>query len=208
VVLTAALALAAAYVVGALPIGFLIAKAFGLDDIRSHGSGNIGATNVLRTLGKGPAILTLVGDIAKGALAVMVAEAISGHRHVAATAAVLAIIGNCWSVFLGFRGGKGGATGLGAMLRLVPWATLPAALVWIAIAGTFRYASLATVTAAACVPLGVVIFATLAPRFGYGVPEIAATVVAAAIIAARHHENIERLRAGTESRIGEKKAAT
>ena len=100
-VLTAALALAAAYLVGALPIGFLIARAFGLADIRRHGSGNIGATNVLRTLGKGPAILTLVGDIVKGAVAVAVAAAISGHPHIAATAAVLAVAGNCWSVFLG-----------------------------------------------------------------------------------------------------------
>lgn len=205
-VLTAALALAAAYLIGALPIGFLIARAFGLADIRRHGSGTIGATNVLRTLGKGPAILTLVGDIVKGAVAVSVAAAISEHPHVAATAAVLAVVGNCWSVFLGFRGGKGVATGLGAMLRLVPWATVPAAVVWVAIAATFRYASLASLLAAACIPLGVLTFALLAPRFGYGVPECLATAIVAAIVAGRHHGNIARLRAGTESRIGQKKS--
>lgn len=205
-VVTAALALAAAYLIGALPIGFLIARAFGLGDIRKHGSGTIGATNVLRTLGKGPAVLTLVGDIVKGWLAVWTATAISGHGHVTATAAVLAVVGNCWSVFLGFRGGKGVATGLGAMLRLVPWATLPAAVVWLAIAATFRYASLASLTAAACVPLGVLAYALAGRAFGYGTAEVAATAVVAAIIVLRHHENIARLRSGTESRIGSRSA--
>ncbi|MBI2205654.1 MAG: glycerol-3-phosphate 1-O-acyltransferase PlsY [Candidatus Rokubacteria bacterium] len=204
--MTAALALAAAYLIGALPIGFLIARAFGLGDIRRHGSGNIGATNVLRTLGKGPAVLTLVGDIVKGWLAVWAATAISGHGHVTATAAVLAVVGNCWSVFLGFRGGKGVATGLGAMLRLVPWATLPAAAVWLAVAGTFRYASLASLTAAVCIPLGVLAYAVAGRAFGYGWPEVAATAMIAAIVVLRHHENIARLRSGTETRIGQRSA--
>ncbi len=203
---TAALALAAAYLIGALPIGFLIARAFGLGDIRQHGSGNIGATNVLRTLGKGPAVLTLVGDIVKGWIAVWAAAVISGHRHVIATAAVLAVIGNCWSVFLGFRGGKGVATGLGAMLRLVPWATLPAAVVWLAIAATFRYASLASLTAAVCIPLGVLAYAVAGQAFGYGLPEVVAAAVVAAIVVVRHQENIARLRSGTEHRIGQRSA--
>ena len=207
-VLTAALALLAAYLIGALPIGFLVARAFGLGDITRHGSGNIGATNVLRTLGKGPAILTLVGDIVKGWCAVEVASRISGHTHVTATAAVLAVTGNCWSVFLGFRGGKGVATGLGAMARLVPWATLPAALVWILIAATLRYASLASLAAAVCIPVGVAIFAAVAPGFGYSLPHVVATAAVAALVVARHHENIARLRTGTERRIGERSAAT
>jgi glycerol-3-phosphate acyltransferase PlsY len=208
VVLTAALALSAAYLIGALPVGFLVARAFGLGDIRKHGSGNIGATNVLRTLGKGPAILTLVADIAKGWCAVEAAARISGHGHVSATAAVLAVAGNCWSVFLGFRGGKGMATGLGAMLRLVPWATVPAALVWLVVAATLRYASLASLAAAVCIPLGVAIFAAVAPGFGYGLPHVLATGAVAALVVARHRENIERLRAGTERRIGERSATT
>jgi glycerol-3-phosphate acyltransferase PlsY len=208
VVLTAALALAAAYLIGALPIGYLVARAYGLDDIRRHGSGNIGATNVLRTVGKLPGILTLGGDILKGWCAVALAAAVSGHSHVTATAAVLAVIGNCWSVFLGFRGGKGVATGLGAMLRLVPWATLPAALVFLAIAGSFRYVSLASICAALCLPLGVAIMAVAAPAFGYGVPEFVATAAVTAIIVGRHHENIVRLRAGTEPRIDRRAAAT
>ncbi len=206
-VLTAALALAAAYLVGALPIGFLVARAFGVGDIRRHGSGTIGATNVLRTLGTGPAVLTLAGDIVKGWCAVALADGISGHRHVAATAAVLAVVGNCWSVFLRFRGGKGAATGLGAMLRLVPWATGPAVIVWLVVAATFRYASLASLTAAACIPLGVVLLALAAPPFGYGAPHVVATAVSAAVVILRHHENITRLRAGTERRIGERSLA-
>jgi glycerol-3-phosphate acyltransferase PlsY len=99
------------------------------------------------------------------------------------------------------------ATGLGAMLRLVPWTTVPAAVVWLVIAVSFRFASLASLLAAACIPLGALTFALLAPRFGYGVPEFLATAIVAAIVAVRHHENIARLRAGTESRIGEKKPA-
>jgi glycerol-3-phosphate acyltransferase PlsY len=201
-----AAALLGAYLIGAVPVGFLIARMVGGTDIRRHGSGNIGATNVLRTLGTGPAILTLAGDVVKGYGAVAAAAAISGHRHVVATAAVLAVAGNCWSIFLAFRGGKGVATGLGALLRLVPWAMLPAAIVWLAIAFTFRYASLASLTATLCVPLGVGLFALAAPAFGYGIPELAATVVLALIVLLRHRENIARLRAGTESRIGQRSA--
>jgi glycerol-3-phosphate acyltransferase PlsY len=208
VVLTAALALAAAYLVGAVPIGYLVARIYGFGDIRRHGSGNIGATNVLRTAGKLPAILTLAGDIVKGYCAVALAGAISGHRHVVATAAVLAVAGNCWSVFLGFRGGKGGATGLGVMLRLVPWATLPAAVVWLAIALTFRLASLATISAALVIPLGVLLFTLAGHAFGYGWPEFFATLVGTLVVVGRHHENIARLRAGTESRIGQRAATT
>ena len=96
-----ALALAAAYLVGAFPVGFLVARVFGVGDIRRHGSGNIGATNVLRAAGWVPALLTLVGDVAKGYLAVAAAGALTGDTDARAAAAVAAIIGNCWSVFLG-----------------------------------------------------------------------------------------------------------
>ena len=118
-----ALGLLAAYLIGAVPVGFLVARAFGGLDIRRSGSGNIGATNVLRTLGKLPAIVTLLGDIAKGALAVTAARALVQEPWGDAAGAVLAIVGNCWPVFLGFRGGKGVATGFGAFLALAPWAT-------------------------------------------------------------------------------------
>jgi glycerol-3-phosphate acyltransferase PlsY len=192
-----ALAVVAAYLVGAIPVGFLVARAFGLGDIRRHGSGNIGATNVLRTMGKGAAALTVVGDVAKGALAVWCGRLIAPDA--AAAAAVAAVIGNCWPVFLGFRGGKGVATGFGALLALTPLAVAPAALVWVAITASFRYVSLGSVLAALCVPLGAVMLA-------YPWPSVLGSAAVAAIIVVRHRENIARLLAGTERRLGERPA--
>ena len=195
-----ALALAAAYLVGALPVGFLVARVFGVGDIRRHGSGNIGTTNVLRAAGWVPALLTLIGDVAKGYLAVAAAGALAGDAGARAVAAVAAIIGNCWSVFLGFRGGKGVATGLGALLNLVPWAVVPAIPVWLAVAVTTRYVSLGSILGAACVPLGALLL-------GYGAPAMLAALAGAAIIIARHHDNIGRLLAGTERRLGRGRSA-
>ena len=198
--MNAALALGAAYLVGALPLGFLVARAFGVGDIRRHGSGTIGATNVLRAAGWVPALLTLGGDIAKGYLAVAAGAALAGDPAVRAAAAVAAIVGNCWSVFLGFRGGKGVATGLGGLLAVVPWAVAPAVPVWLAVAVTTRYVSLGSILGALCVPLGALLL-------GYGAPAVVAALAAAAIIVARHHENIGRLLAGTERRLGGKRSA-
>jgi acyl phosphate:glycerol-3-phosphate acyltransferase len=196
----AILALAVAYLVGAIPVGFVVARLFGLGDIREHGSGNIGTTNVLRTLGKGPAALTLLGDVAKGYVASAVAGLLAaGDDPTIAAAAALAVAGNCWSVFLGFHGGKGVATGFGAMLALVPWATVPAAVVWAAIVITFRYASLASVTAALTVPIGALVL--------YRPPRFVAALAVAAIVLVRHRENIGRLLAGTERRLGERRQA-
>lgn len=195
------LALALVYLVGAVPVGYLVARLAGGVDIRRHGSGNIGATNVLRTLGKGPAAVTFAGDAAKGWLAVWLAEAIGPELWWGAAGAVLAIVGNCWSVFLGFRGGKGVATGLGAFLRLVPLATLPAILVWAIVALTFRYVSLASLTASACLPIGVLLL-------GYPVQALVATVMALLIVMARHRDNLARLVAGTERKLGERASAS
>lgn len=193
-------ALLAAYLVGALPVGFLVARAWGIGDIRRHGSGNIGMTNVLRTAGRTPAILTLAGDVAKGYLAVAAAAAlVSGEPAPTAAAAVAAIGGNCWSVFLAFRGGKGVATGLGAFLYLVPLAVLPAGLVWLLVTLSFRFVSLGSLMAALCVPLGALLL-------GYGAAKSAACAAGAAIVILRHHENIGRLFAGTERRLGERRA--
>jgi glycerol-3-phosphate acyltransferase PlsY len=197
---TPALGPLAAYVVGAVPVGFLVARGFGIGDIRSHGSGNIGATNVLRAAGRRAAMLTLAGDIAKGCAATALGAALAPGPTGAASAAVAAIAGNCWSVFLGFRGGKGVATGLGAFLYLVPWATVPAAVVWVAITLTFRYVSLGSLMAAACVPLG-----ALALR--YPLPSVVASAVGAAIVIFRHHDNIRRLASGTERRLGTRREA-
>lgn len=192
-------ALLAAYLIGALPVGFVVARAWGIGDIRRHGSGNIGMTNVLRTAGRTPAVLTLAGDVAKGYLAVTAGGAIAGDEPTTAAVAVVAIVGNCWSVFLAFRGGKGVATGLGAFLNLAPLAVLPAALVWLAVTLTFRYVSLGSLMAAICVPIG-------AALLGYGAAAAGACAAGAVIIVFRHHENIGRLMAGTERRVGERRA--
>jgi glycerol-3-phosphate acyltransferase PlsY len=190
------LAAAAAYVVGAIPVGYLVARMFGITDIRRHGSGNIGATNVLRTAGPVPAIATLLADVAKGYLAVTTAGAIAGAEpRVLALGAVAAVAGNCWSVFLRFRGGKGVATGLGALLRLVPLATLAALPVFLVVVISTRFVSLASLCGAACVPFGAL--ALGAPR-----AVVTGAFAVAGIVVLRHHENIARLRAGTEKRLG------
>jgi acyl phosphate:glycerol-3-phosphate acyltransferase len=190
------IAVLAAYLIGAVPIGWIVARAFGVTDIRRHGSGNIGATNVLRTLGRRAAIITLLGDVLKGGVAVWGATKLSGGDPiVTAAAAVAAVVGNCWSVFLGFRGGKGIATGLGALLWTVPWATLAALPVFMAVVATTRYVSLGSLLAAACVPLGAVLL-------GYPGASALAALAVAVIVIGRHHANIARLRAGTESRLG------
>ena len=185
-----------AYLVGAIPIGWLVARAGGVRDIRRHGSGTIGATNVLRTAGRLPAIATLLADVAKGYLAVVTAAAIAGAEPgVLAVGAVAAVAGNCWSVFLGFRGGKGVATGLGALLRLMPLATLAALPVFLVVVITTRFVSLGSLCGAACVPFG-------ALALGASRAAVAGAFAVAAIVVLRHHENIARLRAGTENRLG------
>ena len=197
-----ALAVVTAYLVGAVPVGFLVGRAFGGGDIRRHGSGSIGATNVLRTLGKGPAVLTLVGDVLKGYAAVALGAWVAGGRpESTALCAVAAVAGNCWSVFLGLRGGKGVATGLGAFLRLMPLATLAALPVFVVVVLTTRFVSLGSLLAAGCVPLG-------ALALGYPRASALAAAGVAAIVVLRHRENIARLVAGTEHRVGERTAAT
>jgi glycerol-3-phosphate acyltransferase PlsY len=203
---SAILAIGAAYLIGAVPVGYLVGRAFGVADIRRHGSGTIGATNVLRTAGRLPAILTLGGDIAKGYLAVVAGAAFGagassgGDSGVLAASAVAAVIGNCWSVFLGFRGGKGVATGLGALLKIVPLAVLPAALVWLAVTISFRYVSLGSILAAACVPLGALLL-------GAPPPFVIAAFAVGAIVVARHRANISRLLAGHEPKLGHRRSA-
>jgi len=195
------LAAVAAYVVGAVPVGYLVARLFGVTDIRRHGSGNIGATNVLRTAGRLPGLVTLFGDIAKGWIAVALAGRIGGELPTTlALGAAAAVVGNCWSVFLGFRGGKGVASGLGALLRLVPLATLAALPVFIVVVMTTRFVSLGSLLGAACVPFGA--WALGSPR-----PAVFGALAVALIVILRHHDNIARLRAGTERRLGERRQA-
>lgn len=192
------LAVAAAFLVGAVPVGYLVGRAWGGSDIRRQGSGSIGATNVLRTLGRGPAILTLILDILKGYLAVALGAALASDDTVAA-AAVAAVVGNCWSPFLGLRGGKGVATGLGALLWVAPYATLAALPVFAAVVAATRWVSLGSLLGAGCVPLGAFL---LDAR---GTVVIAAAAIAGLVIV-RHRDNIGRLLAGNEHRLGERRA--
>jgi len=181
-------------VVGAVPVGYLVARAVGVD-IRRQGSGNIGATNVLRSHGRGPAIATLLGDVAKGYAGAWIGSLAGLEPRWAAIGAVVVVAGNCWSVFVGFRGGKGVATGLGAFLRVSPWAILPAAVVWLALVASFRFVSLASLCAALGLPLAVVLL-------GYPAPIGAAAAVVALVVIVRHGDNIARLLSGTENRFG------
>ena len=190
-----------AYLIGAIPVGFFVARAFGIGDIRRHGSGTIGMTNVLRTAGKMPAVLTLIGDVVKGMLAVWLGAYVAGATPAdVPVVAVAAVIGNCWSVFLRFRGGKGVATGLGALLVLVPWAIAPSALVFLTVVATTRYVSLGSLLGAIGVPI-------VAFVLGYPVRPVIAALFVAIIIVLRHRENIGRLLSGTENRLGRRAAA-
>lgn len=175
----------------------MVARILGVD-IRGQGSGNIGATNVLRTAGWTPAVTTLVGDVAKGYAATWIGSHAGPDPAWAGAGAVLAVAGNCWPVFLGFRGGKGVATGLGAFLRITPWAIVPAAVVWLALVASLRFVSLASICAVIGLPLAIL-------ALGYAPALAAAGLVIAGIVIARHHENIRRLIAGTENRFGERR---
>jgi len=191
------LAAALAYFLGSIPFGYLLYWLQQGRDIRSTGSGNIGATNVLRTAGSAAGAATLILDAAKGFLAVMLAaQTASDWPHAASLGAVLAVLGHIYPVFLGFRGGKGVATALGAFLPLAPFAVLIALLIFFLVAAAWRYVSLASIAAAAAFP-----WTVLALDKPASSDTVAAAVVCAVLIIARHRSNMQRLRAGTEKRI-------
>ncbi len=180
-----------AYLLGSIPFGLLLTKFLGAGDIREIGSGNIGATNVLRTGRKGLAIATLLLDAAKGCVAVLIGQ--SFGPDLAIIAAWGAVFGHLFPVWLKFKGGKGGATALGVGIGLVPILALYAGLTWLAVAILLRYSSLATLLAIAAAP----IYAWL-----LGYHQIAeAFVPIALLIWLKHHANIRRLLAGEESKI-------
>ena len=185
----------AAYMLGSVPFGIVMARMFGLGDLRQVGSGNIGATNVLRTGNKLAAFLTLLGDAGKGGAAVLLARAALGE-DAAQLAGFAAFLGHCFPVFLRFKGGKGVATLLGTLLALSFPIGLAACATWVVIAAVFRISSLAALVAAALSPMA----ATL-----LGAPQAMALCVALAfLIGLCHHENINRLLKGSEPRIGKK----
>ncbi|MHA6266054.1 glycerol-3-phosphate 1-O-acyltransferase PlsY [Aliiroseovarius sp. CAU 1755] len=184
------------YLLGSVPFGIVMARLFGLGDLRQIGSGNIGATNVLRTGNKPAALLTLLGDAGKGAAAVLIARALFAD-DAAQIAGFAAFLGHCFPIFLGFKGGKGVATWLGTMLALAWPVGLAACATWLVVALLFRISSLAALAAAALSP----IWAILLGLTSYAVLSIALAL----LIFIRHRANIERLIAGDEPRIGGKK---
>ncbi len=182
-----------AYLLGSVPFGLVTARIFGLGDIRKIGSGNIGATNVLRSGNKLAAFLTLVLDAGKGAVAVLVARQFGGEA-LAGVAGLAAMLGHLYPVFLGFRGGKGVATFLGTLLALAFPVGLAACATWLAVALVFRISSLAALVAAALAPVYM-----LAWQHAH---TAALVLLMAALVIFRHGANIRRLRQGTEPKIG------
>ena len=183
----------AAYLLGSIPTGLLLAKAFGVD-IRSTGSGNIGATNVYRTLGRSVGVMTLIGDCLKGLVPVLLAKYLHLPDVWIAVVGLAAFLGHVYTVFLGFKGGKGVATALGVFLGVAPMAVGGALLIFVATVWWSRYISLGSILAAAVMPVFVALFDGRPPL-------VLMTVVVAALVVWKHKENIKRLREGTENRF-------
>jgi len=189
----AACVIICAYLLGSVPFGMVLAKVMGLGNLRDIGSGNIGATNVLRTGNKLAAVLTLIFDAGKGAVAVLVARAMFGEAA-AQLAAVASFAGHCFPIWLNFKGGKGVATFLGILLALFWPAGIAACLTWLVTAVISRISSLSALVASAASIIWVAIL---------GMPSaILLMIILAALIWWRHSENIKRILAGSESRIG------
>jgi glycerol-3-phosphate acyltransferase PlsY len=190
---TLAVAFVLGYLPGSIPFGFLLTRAAGLGDVRDIGSGNIGATNVLRTGRKSIAAATLLLDVAKGAAAVLIIGSFFGQAA-AVCAGLGAFLGHVFPVWLNFKGGKGVATYLGVLIGLVWQAAAVFVLVWIAVAATTRISSLAAMIASVAAPIAV---------YAWGSQGFAAAAAfMAAVILIKHRSNIRRLLAGKEPRIG------
>ena len=193
-----------AYLIGSLPFAIIVSRAFALPDPRSYGSGNPGATNVLRTGKKLAALLTLAGDCGKGWLAVFLAARYAADwgagGSTAAACAVAVCLGHVFPVFLGFKGGKGVATAGGALLAIDPWLGVAALVTWLVVVLLSRYVSLASIAAAACAP----VYAYFMPLQGDREGTLAALALIAVLVVWRHGRNILNLAAGKERRLGEK----
>ena len=183
-----------AYLLGSIPFGYLIVRGKVGADIRETGSGGTGATNVSRRAGKTAGVLTLLLDAAKGCAAVLIAKALTGDDWVIAAAAIAALVGHIFPVWLRFRGGKGVATGVGIFLMLAPVALLCAGVIFVAIVALTRYVSLGSIIAAILIPVFVWLLSDLRPL-------LIAAIVGGALIVFAHRGNIQRLASGTESRI-------
>ncbi|OWJ65368.1 glycerol-3-phosphate 1-O-acyltransferase PlsY [Inquilinus limosus] len=195
------------YLLGSIPFGLVLTRAAGLGDIRSIGSGNIGATNVLRTGHKGLALATLLLDGGKGAIAVLVAGLFDPMLAVIAGGG--AMLGHIFPVWLGFKGGKGVATALGTLLAIMWPVGVLCCLVWLAMAALFRYSSLAALAAIAAAPVlaWALSGTTILGAVWTDLPRAALALFIAVLVFLRHDGNIRRLLRGEEPKIGQKKAA-
>ncbi|MEW6410274.1 MAG: glycerol-3-phosphate 1-O-acyltransferase PlsY [Nitrospirota bacterium] len=185
-----------AYLLGSIPFGLLISRLKGVD-IRAYGSGNIGATNVLRIVGKKEAVITLIADMLKGATAVIIARAAGVDNAWVASAGICSIIGHNYSVFLGFKGGKGVATSFGVLSAYLPIVAAISVAIWIITVILWRYSSLGAIVSFLCLPLLVTVF-------NYSLINLIFSLAISLMIIYRHRENIKRLIDGTEGKIGKK----
>ncbi len=189
-----------AYLLGSIPWGLLMARVFGRVDVRTSGSGNIGATNVARVAGPVAGVVTLLLDTAKGAAAVWLASRFSNDSAVWMTIAMLGVLlGHCFPIWLNFKGGKGVATALGAFLALCPIAALSALALFLAVSAYWRYVSLGSIAAAAAMPL--LIYFLWAPHHAPPTIIIFGTMTAALLIIYKHDANIQRLIEGAEPKF-------
>lgn len=186
-----------AYLIGSIPFGLVVSRAIGGVDIRQYGSGNIGTANVLRTVGRKAAILTLLGDMLKGFLPTLGAKLLGGSELFVAAVGLAAVLGHNWSAYLRFSGGKGVATSFAVLLSMTPLPAFLGLLLWGGVLLAYRYTSLAALTTSVCIPFIILLFDGVGPYFSF-------SVVLALLIFFRHRDNIQRLLAGTEHRVGER----
>lgn len=184
------------YLLGSISFGIILTKLLRGVDIRQYGSGNTGMTNVMRTIGKGPAMLVLLGDTLKGALSVGIGLSL-GNIVYAVIAGLAAMVGHTYPLFHGFRGGRGVATGFGVILTLAPDVTLIALVIFLLTVFFSRYVSLGSILAAFCVPVAMIILHKPLPILLFG-------ILGAGFVVYRHKANISRLIKGTEYKIGQK----
>jgi glycerol-3-phosphate acyltransferase PlsY len=185
------------FVLGSIPFGIIIARAKGVD-LKKVGSGNIGATNVLRSVGKWPAVFTLLGDILKGSLAVAAGKYFGLEPISTGLMGISAVLGHNFSLFLGFRGGKGVATSIGMLLIYAPKVALFTIIIWIAVVFFTKYSSLGAIVAFALLPFNIILF-----DFA-GKAKLLTAILIAILILWRHIDNIRRLLKGTERKIGQR----
>lgn len=194
---------AASYLLGSFSFSLAVVWLLQRADVRKMGSGNAGATNVLRTAGRWPALLVLLLDISKGIVPVRVARALGAPTEVVAAAAFAVVVGHVFPLFFGFRGGKGVATGFGALVALLPLAAGTAMAIFALTVVATRYVSLGSVLAAAALPVLAMLFSRLGWSPALSHSALALTCACAGLVVFRHSDNLKRLLSGTERRLGE-----